>query len=306
VARSKSSANHKISRLGRQKAQTAQQNDVDPALRPTGIRVVGDMPWGTHICIFYETKKDLLDTAMLYFAAGLRGNEFCVWVISDPITQSDAKDALRRAVPDLDQRLVAGQIEILQGSAWYLEGGRFDLKRITGGWSDKLGWALAKGYDGMRVSGDAFWIATDHWKAFCEYEQELGRSLAGRKMIALCTYSLHASRAVDVLDVARAHQFSIARRNGDWEFLTPELSRAGDIAHLDDALDVMSKPFSGQELLTPRERATLAQIVRGASSKEAARALGVSPRTVEFHRANIMKKLDARNSADLVRKVLGE
>ena len=50
----------------------------------------------------------------------------------------------------------------------------------------------------------------------------------------------------------------------------------------------------------------LAQIVRGASSKEAARALGISPRIVEFHRANVMRKLGAKNTADLVRKVVGE
>jgi DNA-binding CsgD family transcriptional regulator len=46
--------------------------------------------------------------------------------------------------------------------------------------------------------------------------------------------------------------------------------------------------------------------VRGASSKEAARRLGISPRTVEFHRANIMRKLGARNTADLLRCVLEE
>ncbi|HUH84771.1 MAG TPA: MEDS domain-containing protein, partial [Stellaceae bacterium] len=64
----------------------------------------------------------------------------------------------------------------------------------------------------------------NHWKAFCEYEEELDRSLAGQKMIVLCTYSLQKSRAVDVLGVARAHQCSTARRNGDWELLeTPEL-----------------------------------------------------------------------------------
>jgi two-component system response regulator FixJ len=42
--------------------------------------------------------------------------------------------------------------------------------------------------------------------------------------------------------------------------------------------------------LTPRERVVLGQIARGASSKEAGRALGISPRTIEFHRANIMQK----------------
>jgi DNA-binding CsgD family transcriptional regulator len=70
-------------------------------------------------------------------------------------------------------------------------------------------------------------------------------------------------------------------------------------------VDILSRPFPDHELLTPRERATLAQIVRGASSKEAARALGIGPRTVETHRENIMRKLGAKNTVDLVRRVLG-
>jgi DNA-binding CsgD family transcriptional regulator len=142
----------------------------------------------------------------------------------------------------------------------------------------------------------------------CPMLGELDRFLAGQKMIVLCTYSLTASKAVDILDVARAHQRTIAKRSGDWDFLeTPELAQARqDISRLKGALDILSKPFPAHESLTPRERVALAQIVRGASSKEAARALGISPRTVEFHRANIMHKLGTRNTANLVRKVLGE
>jgi DNA-binding CsgD family transcriptional regulator len=280
----------------------------DPDLRKTGIRVMGDMPWGTHFCVFYQTKEDLLDTAVSFFEAGLKNNEFCVWAISDPVTEMDAKNALRLAVPDLDRDLAAGRMELLQATEWYLKGDQFDMKRITGGWNEKLEGALAGGYDGMRVSGNAFWIATKHWKAFCEYEEELDPSLAGQKMIALCTYSLQASSAADVLDVARAHQCSIARRNGDWEFLeTPELKQAKqEIKKLNGVLDILSKPFSGPGSLTPRERVILAQIVRGYSNKEAARTLGISPRTVEFHRANVMQKLGAKNTADLVRRFLGE
>jgi DNA-binding CsgD family transcriptional regulator len=279
-----------------------------PNLRQTGIRVIGDTPWGTHICVFYQTKEDLLDTTVAYLDAGLKNNEFCVWAISDPITVTDAENALRLSVPDFDRHLAAGRIELLQGNAWYLEDDRFELKRITGGWSEKLHGALAKGYDGMRISGNAFWTATNYWKAFCEYEAELDQSLVGQKMIALCTYSLQASTAADILDVARAHQYSIARRDGDWEFLeTPELRQAKqEIRRLNGALDILSRSFSGHTRLTPRERITLAQIVRGASNKEAARTLGISPRTVEFHRANVMQKLGAKNAADLVRKLLGE
>src|ERR1700722_17882724 len=79
-----------------------------------------------------------------------------------------------------------------------------------------------------------------------------------------------------------------------------------DTRQLKRALDVMSKQFPGHESLTSRERVVLAQIVNGASSKEAARILAVSPRTIEFHRANILLKLGARNTAELVRIVLGE
>jgi DNA-binding CsgD family transcriptional regulator len=280
----------------------------DSALRKTGIRVIGQMPWGTHICVFYDTKEDLLETCAAYFEAGLQSNEFCVWAVSHPATEQNAKAWLSRRIPGFDRYLANGQIEILRGPEWYLKGEEFDLQRITGGWKLKLIAALDKGYAGMRVSGNAFWIEGNYWKEFCEYERELDTALAGQKMTVLCTYSLRAYKAVDLMDVAKAHQLSIARRKGEWEFLeTPDLKQAKqEIKKLRGALDILSKPFPGHEQLTQRERVTLSQIITGASSKEAGRSLGVSPRTVEFHRANIMQKLGAKNTVDLVRKVLAE
>ena len=61
---------------------------------------------------------------------------------------------------------------------------------------------------------------------------------------------------------------------------------------------------NGFEQLTPRERDVLRLISHGQSNKEAGRELGISPRTVEVHRARVMEKLGARNTADLMRKVL--
>jgi two-component system, LuxR family, response regulator FixJ len=56
--------------------------------------------------------------------------------------------------------------------------------------------------------------------------------------------------------------------------------------------------------LTRREQEVAKLIANGASNKEAGRRLGISPRTVELHRAHVMEKLGARNAADLVRIVL--
>ncbi len=60
----------------------------------------------------------------------------------------------------------------------------------------------------------------------------------------------------------------------------------------------------GFNQLTPREREVLQLITNGQSNKEAGRDLGISPRTVEVHRARVMEKLGARNTADLMRIVL--
>ncbi|HEY8334056.1 MAG TPA: response regulator [Tardiphaga sp.] len=67
---------------------------------------------------------------------------------------------------------------------------------------------------------------------------------------------------------------------------------------------VLSLNFPGREPLTRREREVLELFSSGLSNKDAGRQLGISPRTIEDHRANIMKKLGAKNSTDLIRIVL--
>jgi DNA-binding CsgD family transcriptional regulator len=57
--------------------------------------------------------------------------------------------------------------------------------------------------------------------------------------------------------------------------------------------------------LTRRERDVAMLLVEGRTSKEIARALGVSPRTAEAHRARLLAKLGARNSVELAVKLAG-
>jgi DNA-binding NarL/FixJ family response regulator len=61
-----------------------------------------------------------------------------------------------------------------------------------------------------------------------------------------------------------------------------------------------------QTLLTPREREVLSHVLQGCSNKQGALRMHIVPRTFECHRAQVMRKLGAKNGADLVRMVLSE
>ncbi|MDB5798059.1 MAG: transcriptional regulator [Paucimonas sp.] len=57
--------------------------------------------------------------------------------------------------------------------------------------------------------------------------------------------------------------------------------------------------------LTPREREIAALLVDGKTSKQIGRQVGLSPRTVEMHRAKLMRKFSAATSSELVNRLLG-
>ena len=188
-------------------------------MRKTGVDVVGDMPWGTHFCLFYETRADLLETLVSYCKVGLENQEFCLWVVAEPLMPEDAKHALRRAVSDFDQYLADESIEIVAARDWYLQDGTFDLNRVISGWNEKLARASVKGYAGVRVTGDTAWLEKKDWESFCEYEESLNQAIAGQRLAVLCTYPLAACGASEILDVVRTHQFAVTRRRGGWDVI---------------------------------------------------------------------------------------
>jgi DNA-binding NarL/FixJ family response regulator len=198
-------------------------------LRNTGISIVGQVPWGTHLCCFYETKQDLLEALVPYFKAGLESKEFCLWVISNPdlISLAEAKGALEQGISDVDLDFSDENVEILNGPDWYLEENVFNLESVTRAWDARLKRALALGFEGMRISGDTFWLEERVWKDFMVYERQLNDFIANLPMTALCTYPLERTGASVILDVVHAHQFAILRQQGKWELIeAAKLERA--------------------------------------------------------------------------------
>jgi DNA-binding NarL/FixJ family response regulator len=70
-------------------------------------------------------------------------------------------------------------------------------------------------------------------------------------------------------------------------------------SRLSDTLEDVSRVFGGA--LTPRQREVLQLIAEGQSMKEMATTLGISVRTVEFHKNSIMEQLGVRSTAELTR-----
>jgi hypothetical protein len=145
---------------------------MEPELRQTGISALGYVPCGTHLCTFYETKKDLLEILLPFFTTGLEHNEFCLWLVSHPIGVEEARDAFKEAVADADRHLAAGHMEIVQHPFFprshygsqsthaetvhhpegYLESGAAVPGRVTDGWNEKLAEAIRTGFDGMAIN----------------------------------------------------------------------------------------------------------------------------------------------------------
>ena len=110
-----------------------------------------------------------------------------------------------------------------------------------------------------------------------------------------------------------------AIRNGALDFIEKPFRGSDVVARIQAAIEARAAQeangsaddarrfyFPGREPLSRREQDVLSEIVNGASNKEAGRKLGISPRTIEVHRAHLMQKIGARNAADLIRIVMSE
>jgi DNA-binding NarL/FixJ family response regulator len=107
-------------------------------------------------------------------------------------------------------------------------------------------------------------------------------------------YVLKESSAADLVHAVR--EVAAGRR-----YLSPPLS--------DRAIELYQKkaqavPLDRYETLTTREREVLQLAAEGCTSTDIAERLGISPRTAEAHRMNLMRKLDLHTQADLTRYAL--
>ena len=192
-------------------------NDIDGI--KLNIDLSYDVPWGTHICYFYQKKDDLMDILVPYIKTGLEANQFCVWVTSEDLNEEEAKNKLKSEIKDFNRFLEKGQIEIFPYTEWYLKDGEFNFQTVLDGWVQKYNYGISHGFDGIRVTGNTVWVEKKDWKDFSDYEEEINNVVGNYRMIVLCTYSAEKCGINEILGVMQTHQVATIRKEGKWEIL---------------------------------------------------------------------------------------
>lgn len=247
------------------------------AAEPPYDAVLAAIRHGAHVCAFYETEEDLLDLVGQFFGAGAERGDLCMWVMPEG-TNSDSVECFG--------------VELHSAADTYAKGDTFQSGLLVSLWDDKLAEALAQDQAGVCASGHTVWLQQRDWQAFMEYENELNDVIAGKPISLLCTYPLLSCKAGDILDVVRAHEVTLAKRQKRWAVIESHL--------MDDRLDALDA-VSRAESLSPRERQVLELVADGVSTKGIAYELGLSVRTIEVHRERAIRRLGVRTMAEAIR-----
>ena len=94
--------------------------------RDSGIDIIGNVSWGTHIGQLFTSKEEIFDVMVPYIRQGLMDNELCLWVYSDNISYYEIKDQISKIVKDVDSYLESGQLLLIPYSMLYLKNGSFN------------------------------------------------------------------------------------------------------------------------------------------------------------------------------------
>jgi hypothetical protein len=176
-----------------------------------------DMPWGSHVCQFYDGKEDLLKMLVPYFKQGLERNEACVWLVGDLMIE-EARNALAAAVPDLERFMASGQMQIRHYTEFYTnaDGTVKPPAELSDGFAAMGSTVRANGFEGLRASGSVSWVKdAESMSRFMDYETKVNLAIQNSRIMAVCTYPAQAAAMCQCRELIHNHGKIFVKR-GEW------------------------------------------------------------------------------------------
>lgn len=178
-------------------------------LRDSGIDIIGDVSWGTHIGQLYSSKNDFVKVAARFIGSGLKNNELCIWVYSQNMDYDEVKSILQTSVKDIDSYIKNNQLKLLPYTQWYVVENSFNELRVNQQWLDLVEYSVSNGFDGLRAVGDTAWLETCYYREFEHYEHNITKMVSELRFIALCLYDINRVSIPEVADIMHNHSFTI-------------------------------------------------------------------------------------------------
>lgn len=190
-----------------------------PNITRLGLPGIDRIPFGFHACHFYSNREQLIEAMVPYFVAGLRNKERCLWITAQPLPAHEAIAALRAAWDGVDDAMQTGALSIVDFEQWYVDTVGLKGRSVLQIWLEEEERSLAEGYTGLRITGNASFLKPDDWATFMEYEEAVTTRFKGRRIIALCSYSLEQCNNQQINEVMRVHRCALHGPNPDGHWM---------------------------------------------------------------------------------------
>jgi len=192
---------------------------MDKKLRDTGIELIGEAFWGTHIGQLYESKDDFFSIACPYIRAGLLNNELCVWVYSYNTNEAEVKSYLDKYINNVDKYIKTGQLLLTSHTNWYLTDNSFNEMRVSGLWLEYVRKSTRLSYEGLRAVADTSWLEKCYYRTFAHYENNVNNMMHELPFIALCLYDENKTDKLQYAEVIKNHSYTIINNENKKELI---------------------------------------------------------------------------------------
>jgi hypothetical protein len=202
----------------------------DASFTKSGLPGLDRIPYGIHMCHFYREREDLVAALVPFFIAGLSNRERCIWITAEPLLAADAGRELEKAGLNVEAAIRSGSLTIMDYPEFYLQAAGMRSSQVAEMWLAEEERALAKGYDGLRITGNASFVSPETWPDFMDYEEVVHRAFQSTRIVSLCSYDLRRCDASGIMEVVQRHTCALEQPDEGWQIITDQAARRSSSA----------------------------------------------------------------------------